>query len=372
MKKLLPLLFLCQLLVLTGCSTLAKQDGLPSMAQIDDWVNHDKYGLALTSLKHIPPSEKLFADYVNKRKTVMILAAAYEKTVLKETQKAIKKEDWADAIKQLNIARNNYPNSGPIHDRYNMVIKQHQKRIHKLDAKSLLARAQLLYNKLPISQKNASNSPINIAAQWNLQSLQNELADMHTRLMAMTEQLLDDNEVTLAEMCVQQAKILTKDTQSLATIQALQVRIDVHKKEQRDAAKKKIEAKKLRAALTKKKKQSRKVRQLIKKINYSLDNDELISAEKQLVKLSKLAPNSEDFQNLKIKHRQKVDMLVYKLIEQGNSLYRQEKIAEAKKVWQTALTLDTQNKTLQAQIRRASKVLMKLKELRTRRSAVRQ
>lgn len=342
------------------------------MAQIDTWVEHDQYGLALTSLEHISPNEKLFAAYINKRKTVITSAAAYEQAILKSTQQDIKQENWTDAILNLSVALNKYPSSRLIHDRYNMVIKQQQKRIHKFDAKSLLARAQLLHNKLPISQTNVANSPINIAAQWKLQSLKNELSDMHTRLMAMTEQLLDDQEIKLAEMCLQQAKILTKDPQSLATIKLLQTKIDQHKESQRAAAKKKLAKKKLRIALSKQKRQNRKIKRLVKKINRSLKNDELINAKKQLSGLSRLAPNSNDFLQLKLRHQAKVDKVVHRLTEQGNSLYRQEEIASAREMWQMAFKLDTTNKTLEVQIRRATRVLIKLEELRTPKTAVRQ
>lgn len=372
MKNIITLLLLSQLLFLSGCSTFAKQDGLPSMTQVDEWVNNDQYGLALTSLEHISPTEKLFSAYVNKRKTVRILAASYEKSVLRKTQKNIDKKMWSEAILTLNTARNNYPNSRAIHDRYNRVIKQQQKRIHKLDAKALLARAKLLYNKLPISQKDVTNSPINLAAQWDLQSLKNELFDMHNRLMTMTEQLLDDNEIQLAEMCIKQAKVLTRDKQALASIKLLEIKANNKKKILNKITAKKSAEKQLRVKLSKKKKHSRKVEQLIRKINHSLEKNELVGAEKSLMTLARLAPNSSEFLQLKITHRNKVDKLVYKMIEQGNSLYRQEKIAAAKNIWETALKLDTKNKTLQVQIRRANRVLQKLEELRTKRSAIRQ
>lgn len=372
MRNILALLLLSQLLFITGCSTFTKQEGLPSMAQIDAWVDNDKYGLALTSLEHISPTEKLFADYIKKRKTVTILATAYEKAVLRETKKDIKKSKWAEAILRLNTARNNYPSSSLIHDRYNMVIKQQQKRIHKFDAKALLARAKLLYNKLPISQKDVDNSPINLAAQWDLQNLKSELADMHNRLMAMTEQLLDDNEINLAEKCIKQAQALTHDKKEIAEIKSLQAKIN-HKNKILDEAKAKQSAeRKLRVKLSEKKKHSRKVHQLIQKVNLSLNNNELVNAEKLLMTLARLAPDSTEFLQLRLKHRNKVNNLVYKMTEKGNSLYRQEKIAEAKHVWETALKLDTKNKTLQVQIRRANRVLQKLEELRTKRTATRQ
>ncbi|MCK4742704.1 MAG: hypothetical protein KAT25_02665 [Sulfuriflexus sp.] len=373
MRNFLIILLLSQLFFLNGCATFTKQEGLPSMAQIDRWVDNDQYGLALTSLEHISPTEKLFAAYVKKRKTVKVLAIAYEKAVIRETKKDLKKSKWSEAILTLNTARNNYPNSSLIHDRYNMVLKQQQKRIHKFDAKALLAHAKLLSNKLPISQKDADNSPINIVAQWDLQSLKNELTDMHNRLMAMTEQLLDDNEIRLAEKCLNQAKTLAHGKQELASIKSLQTKVTHKKRILKKALAKRTAERKQRTKVSQKKKHSRKVSQLITKVNHSLKNNELVNAEKLLMTLARLAPDSSEFLQLRLKHRHKVDKLVYKMTEQGNSLYRQEKIAEAKHIWEIALKLDTKNKTLQVQIRRANRVLQKLEELRTRRrAAVRQ
>lgn len=371
MRNRLAILLLSTLL-LSGCATFSKQEGLPSAAQIDKWIDNDQYGLALTSLKHVSPNEKLFAYYVNKRKTIMVLAKSYEKAVLRKANKHIAQQKWSEAILDLNKALNNYPGSRLIHDRYNTVIEQQQRRIHKFDAKALLARAQLLSNKLPISQKDVSNSPINFAAQWDLQSLKSELSDMHNRLMAMTEQLIDDDEIKLAEMCIKQARLLPSEEKSITAINALQKRINQQKKIKQAAIKKKEHERKTRQKLSKQKKHSRKVRQLIKKVNHSLENNELVSAEKQLMVLARLAPKSNTFLELKLKHRNKVEQLVHTLIEKGNRLYRQEKIADAKATWETALRIDAKNKTLQAQIRRADRVLLKLKELRKKRAAARQ
>jgi tetratricopeptide (TPR) repeat protein len=48
----------------------------------------------------------------------------------------------------------------------------------------------------------------------------------------------------------------------------------------------------------------------------------------------------------------------------GNSLYRQERIAEAKAVWEKALRLDPDNRELKTHIERATRVLIKLQNLR--------
>jgi len=374
MKNLIAIFILLPIFLLSGCSTLIKQGGLPAISQIDKWVEKNQFGLAISSLERISPKEKMFVAYVNKRKEVLRLAAKYEKQVLNTSQTDIDEENWSAAILNLNTALNNYPTSRLIHKRHSTVLKQHKKRINVLDAKSLLARAKLLYNKWPISKKEVANSPINFSAQWDLQSLENELSDMSTRLLTMAEQLVDDNEVTLAEMCIQQARVLTSDNdkKSLALIQLLQKKINYLNKLKLELAATKAYKVRNRNYLVKKENHKDKVRQLVKKINKAIKNNQLILAEKFLGRLVKLAPNNKNHPKLQLIHRDKVDRLVSRLTAQGNSLYRQEKIAEAKNLWEKALRYDKRNKTLQTQIRRAKRVLTKLKELRKKRSAVRQ
>ena len=372
MKTLLNTLLIALLLLLTACSTFSQQGSLPSIAQVDKWLENNQYGLALASLERISPNEKMFVAYVNKRKQVKRLASMYEKNILISSQSDIDKGNWSAAILSLNTALNNYPTSRLIHERHNTLLKQHQKRINILDAKALLARARLLYSKLPISKKEVANSPINIAAAWDLQSLESELADMNTRLLTMAGQLIDDNEVNLAEMCINQARLLTKDKESLASIKLLQDKINYLNKVKLKAAAEKAYNVRNRNFQVKKKNHRNKVKQLVKKVNTAIKNNQLILAEKYLSRLAKLEPDNKDYPMLQLKHRDKVDQLVYKMMARGNSLYRQEKIAEAKAIWEKALRYDKRNKTLQTQIRRADRVLTKLNELRNKRSAARQ
>lgn len=359
-------------MLLSGCSSLVKQDGLPSISQIDEWTANNQYGLALSSLERILPSEKMFVTYVNKRKKVKQLAVAYEKNILAVSQTDINKGDWSSAILNLNTALNNYPTSRLIHERHNMVLKQQQKRINILDAKALLARSQLLYNKLPISKKEVANSSMNFIAQWDLENLESELSDMNTRLLAMAGQLIDDNEVALAEICIKQARILSQDKKSLASIELLQGKVDYLNKVKLEAAAKQAYREKNRNNLRRSKNRRYKVKQIIKKINTAMSNNQLILAETYLTRLAKIEPRNKNYPTLQLKHRNKVNKLIYKMTAQGDSLYRQEKISEAKTIWEKALRYDKKNKTLQTQIRRANRVLSKLDELRNRRSAVRQ
>jgi len=372
MKLTFKTLLITTLLLLTGCSTFIKHDGLPPISQIDQWVKDNQYGLALSSLERISPNEKMFVTYVNKRTEVKDLAASYEKHILIISQSYIDKSDWSGAILSLNTALNNYPTSRLIHERHSIVLNQHQKRINILDAKSLLARAKLLYSQLPISKKEVANSPINIAAAWDLQSLENELADMNTRLLTMAGQLIDDNEVNLAEKCIQQARLLSVDKKSLASIELLQDKINYLNKAKLETAAKKAYSDRNRSFLIKKKNHRDTIKQLVKEINSAIKKDQLILAEKHLARLAKLEPNNKDYPKLQLQHRDKVDRLVDRMTAKGDSLYRQEKIAEAKAIWEKALRYDKRNKTLQTQIRRANRVLTKLNELRSKESVIQQ
>jgi len=370
LRSALVLIFV--VLLVSGCSTLTKQDGLPSISQIDEWVANNQFGIALSSLEHISPNEKNFVAYVNKRKEVKNLASTYEKNIISIAQSDINNKNWSAAILSLNTALNNYPTSRLIHDQHNLVLAQQQKRINKLDAKALLARANLLYNKLPISKKEVVNSPISFTAKWDLQSLESELSDMNTRLLTMAGQLIDDNEIDLAEDCIQQARLLTTDEKSIASIESHQAKINYLNKIKHEKAAEIAYTEESRNKRIKQKNYRANIKRLINKVKSAIDNNQLILANKHLSKLAKLEPGNSDFLALQLKHRERVNRLVYKLTAQGDRLYRQEKISEAKEVWEKALRYDKTNKTLQARIRRANKVIKKLNELRNSNSAQQQ
>jgi tetratricopeptide (TPR) repeat protein len=352
--KVLSVLFLfAALLSQTACSVLEVQGGIPSIKQIDAWIADDEYGHALTSLEHIPVNTPNFAAYVSKRKEVELLAEKYEQRVLKELERISDKKDSASKLSLLDGALEKYPASDILRKRRKVLITEHLRRVRRLDAEALLVRAQLLYNKLPLHEQDARESPINFSAHFKLQSMRGEISDMHNRLMAMASLLLDDNELTLANRCLLQARKFPADQASLDKLEALQKQINGRLK---NIAKKRIKR------LTKKKEHHSK--KLQHDINEAINANMLVKAGNLLNELGKLTPDNPDYLKLKLQHHEKVSVIIKEKIAQGNALYRQEKIYQAKKVWEEALKLDPKNKTLQTSILRAEHVLDKLRSLR--------
>lgn len=365
MKALAVLFIVTTLLFQTACSLLDVQGGaIPSMDRINAWIANDEYGRALSSLEHIPADTPHFSAYISKRKEVVSLAGLYEQRILMELEKITDKGDSASKLSLLDRALEKYPNSGVLREQHKILLREHLLRVRRLDAEALLVRAQQLYNKLPLHEQDARESPINFSAHFKLQSMRGEISDMHNRLMAMAGLLVEDNDLALANRCLSQARQFPADQASLDKLSALQKqvndRLEVLQKEQRDrrkhASEKKIER------MTKEK--NALARKLQNDISVAIKAQKLIEASKLLNELGRISPDNPGYLKLKIQHRERVSVIVKKKITLGNALYRQEKILQAKEVWEEALTLDPDNKTLQTSILRAGHVLDKLEDLR--------
>jgi len=353
---LLPLAF-------SGCAVVETTNQLPTLEQIDTWVANEEYGRALSAISQIPATEPQYQAYVQRRIDTSARAELYEQRILTETEKDVEQKDWTAALTTLDNSLKNYPSSAVLRQRQKEIITIQQRRIRKLDAKSLIARSQLLYNKLPISEKKVESS-IDFTAHWQLQNMRDELNEMHTRLISMSRQMLDDKNLELAEMCLTQAKLLATNDKLRAEIANVQLNIDQVKRAKTEKASrlKKASQKRQKAILNTR--HSKRVAMLSHDIENALDGNQLVEAANMLNKLEKMDRRNIDFLRLKLVHREKVDRVVKKKISRGNMLYRQEKIASAKEVWEQALLIDPSNETLLTQIRRATHVLAKLKRLR--------
>lgn len=353
MKALSAVFLFISILSQSACSILEVQGEIPSIARIDTWLADDEYGRALASLEHIPANTPDFAAYVSKRKQAESLAADYEQRILHELGRIPDKEDSASKLSLLDRALQKHPDSDVLRKQHKALLKQHLRRVRKLDAEALLVRAQLLYNKLPLHEQDARESPINISAHFRLQSMRGEISDMHNRLMAMARLLLDDDQLMLANRCLLQARQFPADQTSLSKLDDLQKQVNSRLKAITDKERKQQSTKRKNLG-----------KQLQNDIATALKDQQLVKAGKLLKELGRLMPNNPDYLRLKLQHREKVSLIVKKKISLGNKLYRQEKIDQARKVWEEALKLDPDNKTLQTSILRARHVMEKLKSLR--------
>jgi tetratricopeptide (TPR) repeat protein len=93
-----------------------------------------------------------------------------------------------------------------------------------------------------------------------------------------------------------------------------------------------------------------------------VERHDLYNAKKHANALKRLSPDNSEVKLLNERIHTLIKMDVEKLTVQGNSLYRQERFAEAKSVWEKALRLDPENSALKANIERAARVLNKLQK----------
>ena len=94
-----------------------------------------------------------------------------------------------------------------------------------------------------------------------------------------------------------------------------------------------------------------------------MDKGQLQKAQQIVPQLVKIDPNNPEVQKLQQQLSETVSAKVDTMLKRGSQLYRIEKVAEAKKVWEEVLELDPSNKQAQAGVKRAERVLERLRLL---------
>jgi tetratricopeptide (TPR) repeat protein len=87
-------------------------------------------------------------------------------------------------------------------------------------------------------------------------------------------------------------------------------------------------------------------------------------AQADLRRLMKLDPGNHGLTGLKKALDEAVAVRIRQLLDKGNALYRKGRIQEAKTAWEAVLALDPKQQQAQANVKRAERVLNKLRELK--------
>ena len=352
------------LLGLAGCSTFTLNGPTPSIAELDTWLDNNQYSRVLSALQHVPRDHPDYVHYTARRNAAETGAKRYEKSVLANVAKAEMKKDWAAGIALIDKALHNYPESLKLSEKRVALISRQQRRSKVLSAEALLARTAWLQSELPLREQKAKRSPVDISLQWSLGQVQNEIKTTVSKLIATATDLFEYNEVDLIDRCLSQARALKPGKIDLKTISLLEDRLAIR----RDDIKRKKLAREAYESIkhSKKLKKSRKnrIRHLLKRTNAAIKKNNLILARKNIDKLNRIAADNPEVIRLDAYIHARIDALVKQMSEKGSMLYRQERIASAKKIWEEALALDPDNKKLSDNINRASRVLKKLQKLR--------
>lgn len=329
---------------------------LASEERVDRLIAEQEYGQALAMLEKLPlegPDAARARE--QKRRQIKALMAGYERRALADARRKQDQGHLADALALLDQAVRRVPHSTKLREARAALQRQQAARAREIDERiliadteSLLRQAPLLAERIQIKSDGADGADV----RRRMKQTDALLRSSRSKLMECGTRALDDGRLERAEKCLTLTRRI-EDTPDVA--QAISRLND-----QKAARVKQARVQKQRTEQTQRRKESE---QLLEQLHEALAAAELVRAQQILSQLEGLGVESNELIGLRRALNTAIAAKVEELLEQGNALYRDERVQEAKTTWEAALTLDPLNERIQASIERANTVLKTLQEL---------
>lgn len=408
-RVVLPYIGALTMLAMVGCAKPFSPDILGDRTvtpeQIDQLVAEEEYGKALDLFNYVPITHPQYALFQKKLEDVKKRAAVYEKTVLENMRTKMANEEWFAALDEVDAGLEKLPSSSVLELGREELLAKRARRITELETELLIAKGKWLAQDAPLREQLARVQSQNLFDKWKQSSKKSEVAETAEELYACSERAINENSFGQAKTCLDLAERLDSSETMQAAVSELRQEIAEREKQAQEEklqddtqrltkqAKRAMDKGQLRRSreiasrLAKIDPDNPEVRQLQRRLNSleaqgqkeklrqdydrlasqareALDKGELQEAQRIVPELAKIDPDNPEVHQLQRRLNETVSAVVDKMLKRGSMLYRQEKIEEAKTVWEEVLELDPSNEDAQAGVKRAERVLERLRELK--------
>ena len=350
MQKPISALVLATALLLAGCANiLTSRPG--SDAQIQRWIEQQRYGMALQALERRATREPTKENRTWLAR-VKALAADYDAKLAATAMRQQARGQWKEAFATVDQALRNYPKGPKLLQTRTALRQQQTKRLDQLETDLLFAKAEWLKHSAPLYRELAATDPDDLETAWKAQQMEHQKRDSAERLLHLGNKALNHRQYELARHALELADQLH------STGETRQALARLHHVLGQQAAKKRARA---RQAQTRQR--NEQTRRLMAEVHQAIINADLNRARDKLAELTAIEGNDPQLDELAQALDQAIAAKVAELTAQGNTLYTHGKIRDAKRTWESALELDPGNQHLRSRIERAERVLNKLQKL---------
>lgn len=337
-------------LFLHGCAFIhSMSSDLPQ--QIDQWVAVEEYGKALETLEYVPKSHKDYALLMNKKRRILLQAKEFENKNHARAQAAEKNNRWSNANNIYINALDKYPESKLLQTEYKHFINRRDHYLADLEFKLSISKGAWLAESSPIQKSIVAANPDDYDAKSRFKKTSREMEQTVKDLLNCTEVAIQAGRTALAETCLRTASNLNPEYLDKTKLKKYRAQLDkTHTK--------------LIAQ------QNKKTRELINELKQGYSHDNLKRAQRHLATIHK--PEKQD-KNTRMLTRQLSAQLkkgMANRIESGRRLYSNGQIEEALSIWIPLQSIAPDNTKLDEHIKRAKRVLAKIKKLSNTPSAV--
>lgn len=364
-RGLLPLLALSMMLV-AGCAELSARFGV---GDLDDDINRlvaaEEYGRALDLIDAVPVHDPKYHYYHYRGDQVRALAEQYETEQFAAAAQLQVDGDWEGALARYKQALEKYPQSTLLKDGLLYLRDAQAKQSAQIELELLISRGEFLVEALPKQRQLTEVDPEDRAARRLRSKLEAEALDVGTALGDHGERALQEGNIALAKRTLPLAARLNPDPQIAARYQGLKA-VETAERAQQRTERRKEQVDQRRQAVEARKQRSR---DLYVSYEQAEQNQDLVQARDALNAIIRIEGPSSRAAALLPDLEERIALRVNDLIAQGGSSYSRGQFEQAVVFWQHALELDPTNEEAEANLKRAERVLAKLKELRQKQAA---
>jgi tetratricopeptide (TPR) repeat protein len=272
------------------------------------------------------------------------------------------------------------PDSKSLQQGQQQLLRRHAEHLEKLEMERVIAKGEWTLKDLEISKLTDANKSGDWFGQY---SLNRKLAGANELALELAEHgkhALERKDLTLAQRILPLARNLSTAIESRASNARLQETLQGEElrliNEQQRIADAQLASQRMRSEQQDKKERSainsqeqKKAKRLMADFRKACHESNLAEAQQLRSQLEEQKVDNREFEKLRKQLANDVARHVKHLIEIGATHYSRQQYQEAMDVWQQAQVLDPKNEQLTARIKRVTRVLKKLENLREKSTA---
>lgn len=262
--------------------------------------------------------------------------------------------DWAQAIKTLDDAGRDFPQNQEIQTALQELKTSWRRERRRLDDRMLVIDTTSLTAKLPLLELRSRGEPGNL-------SLKSRLLFWEKYLQSQVDPLIscgvthEGRDLWLARNCLRLADEIAPSPLITKLLEENSGKIELRQQAISSREEKEEEIERVH-----------QVQALLEGAERDVQRGEYPSALRKLDQALRQDPENRRVRELQSEAQSELDLKLRSLVKLGDSLYQEEQIGPAVKVWETALRLDPNQDGIKEKIDRARRVLEKLEAIRSR------
>lgn len=341
MNKRISLILLS--LTFSGCSLIySYSDNLPQ--RINQWILEKKYNTALNTIDHIKPTHKDYRLIQHKKELILKQIISYENDAIKKSTQLANQGEWILAFKLIDEVADNIIDKKNILQHRKTLLLKRNKIISRYENDILNKQALDLIGKIDFYNKIKKIVSKDEANNLNISEFDNLRYETSLRLAERGEKQYKQGQYSEAFSTIKIALKLTQDKDIILQLNKTKNRVQTATKLKRLSYIKEAKA-------------------LLTKLSQGYSYEILKETKDKIIWLNKIKEDEKVYLDLINQLKKHLAAGEKQNFEAARKLYSKGKTQEALIIWLELKKLNPEHPKLESYIKRAEKILIKLKKL---------